>query len=56
MKVAAAHAIAGTISSDELHPEYIVPSVFDKRVVENVAEAVEEAAFKTGVAQRGRGK
>ena len=32
MKLAAAHAIAGIISDNELHPEYIIPSVFDKRV------------------------
>src|SRR5207247_3962821 len=44
MKLAAAHAIAGIISENELHPEYIIPSVFDKRVGEAVAAAVEEAA------------
>ncbi|HEX8889862.1 MAG TPA: malic enzyme-like NAD(P)-binding protein [Pyrinomonadaceae bacterium] len=54
MKVAAAHAIAGTISESELHPEYIIPSVFDKRVAELVARAVEEAAYNTGVARRER--
>src|SRR6267142_3700930 len=47
MKLAAAHAIAGIISENELHPEYIVPSVFDKRVAEAVANAVEEAAYQT---------
>jgi malate dehydrogenase (oxaloacetate-decarboxylating) len=54
MKVAAAHAIAGTIAESELHPEYIIPSVFDKRVAELVARAVEEAAYSTGVARRER--
>jgi malate dehydrogenase (oxaloacetate-decarboxylating) len=54
MKVAAAHAIAGIITADELHPEYIVPSVFDKRVAEAVAKEVEEAAYRTGVARRDR--
>ncbi|HMF57950.1 MAG TPA: malic enzyme-like NAD(P)-binding protein [Pyrinomonadaceae bacterium] len=54
MKVAAAHAIAGIITESELHPEYIVPSVFDKRVAEAVAHAVEEAAYQTGVARRER--
>jgi malate dehydrogenase (oxaloacetate-decarboxylating) len=53
MKLAAAHAIAGIISAGELHPEYIVPSVFDKRVAEAVALAVEEAAYRT-VARRER--
>ena len=56
MKLAAAHAIAGTISDAELHPEYIVPSVFDKRVAEAVAKAVEAAAYETGVARRERQK
>ena len=54
MKLAAANAIAGTISDAELHPEYIVPSVFDKRVAEAVARAVEAAAYQTGVARRER--
>jgi malate dehydrogenase (oxaloacetate-decarboxylating) len=54
MKVAAAHAIAGIITDAELHPEYVVPSVFDKRVAEAVAREVEEAAYRTGVARRER--
>lgn len=54
MKLAAANAIAGIITEDELHPEYIVPSVFDKRVAEAVAREVEEAAYRTGVARRER--
>ncbi len=52
MKLAASHAIAGIITDAELHPEYIVPSVFDKRVAEAVAREVEAAAQKTGVARR----
>ena len=52
MKLAAANVIAGIISDNELHPEYIVPSVFDKRVAEAVAREVEAAAHKTGVARR----
>jgi malate dehydrogenase (oxaloacetate-decarboxylating) len=54
MKLAAATAIASLISENELHPEYIVPSVFDKRIAEAVANAVEEAAYQTGVARRDR--
>ncbi len=54
MKLAAAHAIAEIISPNELRPDYIVPSVFDKRVAEAVADAVEEAAYQTGVARRER--
>jgi malate dehydrogenase (oxaloacetate-decarboxylating) len=52
MKLAAANAIAGIITDAELHPEYIVPSVFDKRVAEAVAREVEVAAQKSGVARR----
>jgi malate dehydrogenase (oxaloacetate-decarboxylating) len=54
MKLAAAEAIAGIITPEELHPEYIVPSVFDKRVAEAVSREVEEAAYRTGVARRER--
>ncbi|HVG32449.1 MAG TPA: malic enzyme-like NAD(P)-binding protein [Pyrinomonadaceae bacterium] len=54
MKLAAAHAIAGIITEEELHADYIVPSVFDKRVAEAVARDVEEAAYRTGVARRER--
>jgi malate dehydrogenase (oxaloacetate-decarboxylating) len=52
MKLAAANAIAGIITDAELQPEYIVPSVFDKRVAEAVAREVEAAAHLTGVARR----
>ncbi len=54
MKLAAANAIAGIIGEDELHPDYIIPSVFDRRVGEAVAREVEEAAYKSGVARRER--
>ncbi|HEY0546675.1 MAG TPA: malic enzyme-like NAD(P)-binding protein [Pyrinomonadaceae bacterium] len=54
MKLAAAHAIASIITDNERRPDYIVPSVFDKRVAEAVAKAVEEAAYTTGVARRER--
>lgn len=54
MKVAAAEAIAGIITPDELHADYIIPSVFDRRIVPAVAAAVREAAQKTGVARRHR--
>ena len=52
MKLAAANAIADVIMTDELAPEYIVPSVFNRRVVEAVAQAVAEAARHDGVARR----
>jgi len=54
MKLAAARAIAGVIGDDELYAEYIVPSVFDPRVVEAVAGAVAEAAVESGVARKPR--
>ncbi len=44
MKVAAAEAIAGAIPPDELSPDYIVPSVFNREVAALVAAAVAEAA------------
>ncbi len=52
MKLAAAAAIAGVIGTDELSSEYIVPSVFDARVVEAVAKAVSGAAVESGVARK----
>lgn len=52
MKLAAAKAIAQLVPRNQLNEEYIVPSVFDKRVVEAVAKAVEEAAAKTDIARR----
>jgi malate dehydrogenase (oxaloacetate-decarboxylating) len=55
MKLAAAHAIARVIPEDELQADYIVPSVFNRRVVEWVAEAVAKAAVDSGVARRERG-
>ena len=54
MKIAAANAIAGIISETELYADYIIPSVFDRRVGEAVAAKVEEAAYQTGVARRER--
>jgi malate dehydrogenase (oxaloacetate-decarboxylating) len=49
VKISAAEAIAHTISDDELHEDYIVPSIFDRRVVASVAHAVSEVARKTGI-------
>ena len=51
MKIAAADAIAGLISDDELNEEYILPAAFDPRVGKAVAAAVAEAARKSGVAR-----
>lgn len=54
MKLAAADAIAGLVGQGELSEEYIVPSMFDKRVAETVANAVREAAWASGSARRER--
>jgi len=52
MEVAAGRAIAATISDEELAPDYIVPSVFNRDVVASVAAAVAAAAEADGVARR----
>ena len=52
MKIAAAGAIAGVIAQGDLTPDYIVPSVFDRRVAIAVAKAVSHAAVEAGVARR----
>ena len=51
MKMAAARALAGLISDDELTAEYIIPKPFDPRVGPAVAKAVAEAARRSGVAR-----
>lgn len=50
MKIAAAHAIAGLITEDELSAEYVIPAPFDPRVVPHVAAEVARAAMEEGVA------
>ena len=50
IKFAAARAIAFTIKDDELSENYIIPSIFDKKVVLSVAHAVAEKAKETGIA------
>ena len=52
MKIAAAYAIASCVDRAELGPEYIIPSVFNKKVAGAVARGVATAAHKTGVARR----
>lgn len=51
MKVAAAYAIAGIVSDEELNADYILPAAFDSRVKDAVAKAVAQAAVKSGVAR-----
>jgi malate dehydrogenase (oxaloacetate-decarboxylating) len=52
MKLAAAHAIASIVGPDELNEDYIIPSVFNRRVTNAVSRAVIKAAQETGVARR----
>jgi malate dehydrogenase (oxaloacetate-decarboxylating) len=56
MKLAAAEAIAGLVGPGELTEEYIVPSMFDRRVAEAVAAATREAAYASGVARKLRSR
>ncbi|MBC8123870.1 MAG: NAD-dependent malic enzyme [Gemmatimonadaceae bacterium] len=51
MKMAAARAIASLVSVEEVGPEWVIPSVFDARVVPAVAAAVQQAARESGVAR-----
>ncbi len=52
MRVAAGQALASIIPDNELSPDYVVPSVFDKRVAPAIAAAVAAAAERDGVARR----
>jgi len=52
MKLAAAIAIADSVSDADLKPEFVVPSVFDRTIVERVAPAVAAAAIKDGVIRK----
>ena len=52
MKIAAAYAIAGLVSDEELNPDYILPAAFDSRVKDAVAEATKKAAIESGVARK----
>jgi malate dehydrogenase (oxaloacetate-decarboxylating) len=52
MELAAAHALAAVVEVDNLEPDYVIPSVFDRRVAPAVAEAVAKAAEAGGVARR----
>ncbi len=51
MKLAAAYAIADYIEEKDLNEENIIPSALDKKVATKVAEAIAEAARKSGVAR-----
>ena len=49
MKLAAAHAIAAAVPDEEVSPSYVIPSVFNRQVVDLVAAAVADAAREAGV-------
>lgn len=51
MKIAAAYAIAGLVSDEDLTPDYIMPKVFDLRLAQAVAAAVAKAAMDSGIAR-----
>ena len=46
---AAAIAIAESVSDADLSPQFVVPSVFDRTIVDRVAPAVAAAAIADGV-------
>lgn len=52
MKMAAAEAISRLIPDAKLSPENIIPEIFDSATSAAVAEAVAEAARKSGVARK----
>ncbi|MES1247147.1 MAG: NAD-dependent malic enzyme, partial [Actinomycetota bacterium] len=52
MELAAAHALAAVVEPDHLEADYVLPSVFDRRVAGAVAAAVAAAAQADGVARR----
>lgn len=51
MNIAAAYAIADMVSADELSEEFVIPNALNKEVAHKVAEAVENAARKAGLAR-----
>lgn len=54
IKLSAARAISSMVDQKELSQDYIVPSIFDRKVVTSVASAVADAAHRTGVAGKER--
>jgi malate dehydrogenase (oxaloacetate-decarboxylating) len=50
VKLAAAEAISRSVKKGELHEDYILPGIFNRKVVPTVAAAVADAARKTGLA------
>jgi len=56
MKIGAARAIASLCKDDEIHEEYIIPSAFDLRVADTVANQVADVAERQGIARNPRRK
>ncbi|NRY59720.1 NAD(P)-dependent malic enzyme [Clostridium beijerinckii] len=52
MKLAAAYAIAGYIKDEDLNENNVIPSALDKNVATKIAEAIANAARKSGVARK----
>lgn len=52
MKLAASRAIALTVSDEELNEQYIIPSIFNEKVVKEIRDQVVRAAIESGVARR----
>jgi len=52
MKLAAAQAIASVIHEEQIQPDYIIPSVFNRHVGPAVAKAVKDAAKKAGISRK----
>lgn len=51
MKRAAAYAIAGVVTDEQLCADFILPNAFDKSIATVVADAVAKAAIESGVAR-----
>ena len=52
MKISAAKAIASVIPKNLLSADFIIPSVFDKNVVEEVSKSIASTAVKEGVSRK----
>ena len=52
MKISAAKAIASVIPKNLLCADFIIPSVFDKNVVEEVSKSIASTAVKEGVSRK----
>jgi malate dehydrogenase (oxaloacetate-decarboxylating) len=52
MKIAAVHAIAVLVTTEELNANYVIPDSFDPRVAAQVAAAVAKSAIETNIGQK----